>query len=224
MMKKNETLAPFSDRIITPYSNPSIPYDIPAIGDDPVMYLAGPTWGAPKWRQQAISHIRERDKNVWIINPEFTHDEELSLDFLKTLYDPRKKKDLFPARISQTNIEYEQWNFKVMDLTVKQGIAAFWLLKTAIDDHTRGFGVSAQTVLGYFIAMHRVMDAELAVGVQDFYNNTPSPKMKQYRYTVKNEMKTKIAVASNLHIPVHDTLEATLDDALNRVRLMRTKK
>ena len=103
------------------------PIEFVEIITNPVIFLAGPIRGAPKWHEEAIKYLFSQEENLTIVSP---------------------------SRINRTKIPSEkfsrqrEWELYYLDLASKKGAIMFWLPGETEHKCEKSYGAMTRIELG----------------------------------------------------------------------------
>lgn len=174
------------DRII--YTGDEIPRE------GPVVFLAGPTsrQGRTPWRKTAITYLRQRGYQGWIVVPEF----ESGLFDLEA----QKRGWVGPTspidKMNRRSYEVVRWETKGIEAAEQRGVLLIWMPYTDpsdSNDSMPGFTTRGEYGLSLGGYKYRNPKPKLALGMPDTAKNTGFPRYH----------------AAILGLPLWPTLEAT---------------
>ncbi|MBP7831660.1 MAG: hypothetical protein KA028_01430 [Candidatus Pacebacteria bacterium] len=162
----------------------------------PVLFLAGPIRNAPKWQEEAIDILFQKNETVFVASPTRTLGK--TLDGFTEVDKPQEY---------ETFIRQRAWEQYYMYAAAKKGTIIFFLPKEAEvkEFPDKVYAHITMMELGLWIARCK-MDKEinLVIGTD---GNFPEWS------TIEFEIKTEIP-----HVQIYDSLEKTIDAAIELCR------
>lgn len=159
-----------------------------AVGEGPVIFLAGPIRGAPKWHYDAIDYLK--DKSVTIAAPIREIRDDLRKYLLNEYSDPNHRQ--------------RTWELVLLNEAWRDGCVMFWLPGELEHRCEKAYGAMTRMELGETIARHKFgPKTNFVVGTDGNFS--------EFR-TMLLDIE-KFAPGT----PIYSTLEDTCDAALKKV-------
>ncbi|MBU1850262.1 MAG: nucleoside 2-deoxyribosyltransferase domain-containing protein, partial [Nanoarchaeota archaeon] len=121
--------------------------------DKPLIFLAGPIQGAPKWHQKAMEYISKREPDIYIASPRRPI-ESHSKDFPKAMYEEQVDWETFHLRKAGNN-----------------GVVMFWLAKEEEHLCERAYAQTTRFELAEWKMMHQAHKSKLVIGIEEGFTN-----------------------------------------------------
>jgi len=153
--------------------------------NNPLIFLAGPIQGAPRWQNKAVEILNKANNSIEIASPRYIGEEEEIIG------------NWAPNITSQQQIDWETYHLKKAG---ENGVILFWLSKEERHYCERAFAQASRFELGEWKQKHLSNNAKLVVGID------PSFSGRGYiKYRLSKECPD---------IPIESTLEKTCYSAL----------
>lgn len=116
----------------------------------PLIFLAGPIQGAPKWQELAISRLDVLAPDLHIASPR--RREEYTGEFTSAMYN-----------------EQVDWETFFLNRAAKNGVILFWCAKEEVHDCKRAYAQTTRAELFEWKVKNERDGTNLALGIEDGY-------------------------------------------------------
>lgn len=162
--------------------------------NSPLIFLAGPIRGAPKWQDEAIKYIIKEDKEVVIASPTRT-----------------VEKDIVQYLVSGKNdVEGRQraWERHYLDVAAKNGVIMFWLPGEVNHSCSKAYGAMTRKELGLVLGWYKFdKSIRFCVGTDGRFS-----EFRTHLYDINIDAP---------NIEIKNSLEGSCQEALRLIRLAR---
>ena len=114
----------------------------------PLIFLAGPIQGAPKWRDEASKFIQTAAPELHIASPDGDYQD---------------KKFIFKEQVD--------WETHYLKRAAKEGVIMFWLAKESEHECDRAYAQTSRFELGEWKIRHERDGTKLVVGIEKGFTN-----------------------------------------------------
>ncbi len=130
--------------------------------DKPLIFLAGPIRGAPKWHQEAIDYLSSKEDEIMIVSPHRPGGIKIS---------------------SERFSRQREWELHYLDVASKMGAVMFWLPGEAEHYCNKSYGAMTRLELGEMIASYKTdRSLHFCIGTDGKFSEFDTIKvdMKEY--------------------------------------------
>lgn len=160
--------------------------------DLPVLFLAGPSRNAPRWQEEAISFLLNKDKQIFVASPT----REIRSDLRPYIEVDKPEYEVFERQ--------RAWEQYYLYAAASRGCIVFWLPKESSEkEYTdKVYAHITMMELGEWIARKKIDEKiNLVIGTDGNF-----PEWRTIEYEIKTEIPT---------VPVCKSLQETIETSLN---------